>query len=117
MGRESMSNRWIRKNDLVVVIAGNEKGKKGKVLARKKDRVLVQGLNLRKKHIKRTQKAQTAQILDIEEPIHISNVQFCNSEGKRLKMKVKRKEDGERELVHFENGKELLFRPIHKPIE
>ncbi len=112
-----MSNKWIRKNDLVVVIAGNEKGKKSKVLARKGDLVLLQGINLRKKHMKRTQKTQSAQILDIEEPIHISNVQFCDDEGKPLKMKVKRNEDGERELVYQAKGKEVVFRPIHKPIE
>lgn len=112
-----MSNKWIRKNDLVVVIAGNEKGKKAKVLARKDDRVLLQGINMRKKHMKRTQKTQGAQILEIEEPIHISNVQFCDDDGKRLKMKVKQNKEGQRELVYQSNGKEVVFRPIHKPIE
>ncbi len=111
-----MSNKWIRKNDLVMVIAGNEKGKKAKVLSRTKDRLLLQGINLRKKHLKRTQKTQSAQILDIEEPIHISNVQLCDDAGKRLKIKVKRNEKGEKELVYLDNGKEVLFRSLHQPI-
>jgi large subunit ribosomal protein L24 len=112
-----MSNKWIRKNDLVVVTAGNEKGKKGKVLARKDDRVLIQGINLRKKHLKRTQKTQAAQIVDMEEPIHISNIKLCDNEGTPLKIRVKRKEDGLKDLVYEKNGKEVLFRPVHKPIE
>jgi large subunit ribosomal protein L24 len=45
-------SKWIRKGDLVKVIAGNDKGKAGQVIARAEDRVLVQGINIRKKHMK-----------------------------------------------------------------
>ncbi|NGX33598.1 MAG: 50S ribosomal protein L24, partial [Candidatus Anoxychlamydiales bacterium] len=71
-------SKWIKKDDSVVVIAGNDKGKVGTVLSKNKDRVVVQGINMRKKHMKRTQKTQAAQIVEMEMPIHISNVALCS---------------------------------------
>ncbi len=64
-----------------MVIAGNDKGKTGEVLAREEDRVLVQGVNIRKKHLKRTQQSQGGRIVEMEVPIHISNVALCDKEG------------------------------------
>ena len=70
----------IRKNDTVLVIAGKDKGKKGKVRFAypKKERVLVEGINFIKKHSRARGQARQAGIIDLEAPIHVSNVMlFC----------------------------------------
>lgn len=66
----------IRKNDMVLVITGKDKGKKGKVrLAHPKDeRVVVEGVNFIKKHTKARRSARQAGIIEMEAPLHISNV-------------------------------------------
>jgi len=66
----------IRKGDTVQVITGKDKGKTGEVLRTFpwENRVLVQGLNLRTKHIKPTQEGETGRILTEETAIHASNV-------------------------------------------
>lgn len=84
-----MSKETIRKGARVLVIAGNERGKTGEVLTRGKDTVLVQGINMRKKHLKRTQETQGGRIIDMEVPIHISNVCLCDKDGNRLKKNAK----------------------------
>lgn len=66
----------IRKGDEVVVISGNHKGQRGKVLQvlRKKQQVLVEGVRLIKKHQKKSQDRPQGAIIEREGPIHISNV-------------------------------------------
>ncbi len=66
----------IRKNDNVVVIAGNDRGKTGKVLKvfRKDSKVIVEGINVRKRHTKPNQKNPQGGILEKEMPVHISNI-------------------------------------------
>ena len=71
----------IRKNDTVLVIAGKDKGKKGKVrLAYPKDeRVLVEGVNLIKRHTRARGQVRQAGIIERETPIHVSDVMLlCN---------------------------------------
>lgn len=103
--------RRLRSGDQVVVIAGNDKGKIGKVLRFKDERVVVEGVNVRKKHMKKTQENQQAQIIDIECPIHISNVKPC-IDGKGVKLKAKIK-DGKKTYVYGEKNK--LYREASKP--
>ena len=71
-----MSKANIKKNDVVVVIAGAEKGKSGKVLRvdRKGGRVYVEGLNIQKKTVRRSQEKPQGGTIDVEGPIAISNV-------------------------------------------
>lgn len=66
----------IHQGDLVQVIAGKEKGKKGRVtkILREKQRVIIQGLMLSKRHLKPSQKDPKGSIIDKEGSIHISNV-------------------------------------------
>jgi large subunit ribosomal protein L24 len=107
-------SKWIRKGDRVVVIAGNDKGKTGEVLSRSEERVLVQGVNIRKKHTKRRQNIPGGGIIDIEVPIHISNVAICDRDGTPLKLKVKQENAKERTLV-YQSGKEAVeYRSIRK---
>ncbi|MFC2065799.1 50S ribosomal protein L24 [Chloroflexota bacterium] len=74
----------IRKNDTVLVIAGKDKGKKGKVRSThpKKGQILVEGVNFIKKHAKATGQVRQAGIIELEVPIHISNIMLlcdkCN---------------------------------------
>lgn len=70
----------IRKNDTVVVISGNNKGKTGKVLKvfPKENRVIVEGVNLRKRHTKPTQKNPQGGITEKEAPINVSNVMILD---------------------------------------
>jgi large subunit ribosomal protein L24 len=109
-----MSNK-IRKGDRVLVIAGNDKGKSGEVLARSEDRVVVQGINIRKKHLRRTQQMQGGRVVEMEVPIHISNVAVCTKEGQRLKLRVKESKSGQRELVFGKGAKEAVYRSVKKP--
>ncbi|MDR1254573.1 MAG: 50S ribosomal protein L24 [Puniceicoccales bacterium] len=66
----------LKKDSEVVVISGAHKGKKGKILKvfRETQKVLVEGVNLRKKHLKKTQENATGSIVEKEMPIHYSNV-------------------------------------------
>lgn len=66
----------IKKNDTVKIIAGDDKGKTGKVLAvfPKKNQVLVEGCKLAKKAVKPSEKFQNGGFINKEMPIHISNV-------------------------------------------
>ena len=105
-------SKWLRKNDSVVVITGNDKGRTGKVLGFLKERVLVQGVNMRKRHMKKTQEQKTGQIIDKECSIHRSNVAICNQDGKPLSLKVKYSDDGTKELVYFDNEKEVVYRKL-----
>ncbi|MCK5455998.1 MAG: 50S ribosomal protein L24 [Melioribacteraceae bacterium] len=70
----------IMKNDNVVVIAGNSKGSTGKVLKvyPKLDRVIIEGVNLRKRHTKPNQAAPEGGIIEKEAPINVSNVMLLD---------------------------------------
>lgn len=70
----------IRKNDNVMVISGNDKGKSGKVLKifTKESRLIIEGINMRKRHTKASQKNPQGGILEKEAPIHISNVMIID---------------------------------------
>ena len=70
----------IRKNDMVMVISGNDRGKTGKVLKvfPQKYRVIIEGINLRKKHTKPNQKSPQGGILEKEASIHASNVMILD---------------------------------------
>lgn len=101
-------SKWIKKGDKVIVTSGNYAGKTGEVLSRKDDRVVVQGVNIRKKHMKRRAESGPGEIIEMEKPIHISNVSVCNSEGKPVRLKAKIVDglkqvyykDGQNEVVH-----------------
>lgn len=70
----------FKKGDKVNVIAGKDKGKSGKILRvlRSSERVVVEGINVVKKHQKPTANNQTGGIIEIEHPIHISNVMMAD---------------------------------------
>lgn len=73
----------IKKDDMVIVITGKDKGKTGKVLKAmpKENRVIVEGVNIQTKHQKHTQTAR-AEIKHIEGPINVSNVMYYDTKAK-----------------------------------
>ena len=79
----------IKVGDNVRVITGSNKGKEGKVLKvlRNENRVLVDGVNIIKKHVKPTRTNESGGILEVEAPIHLSNVKVL---GKETKKEVKK---------------------------
>jgi large subunit ribosomal protein L24 len=105
--------QWIKKGDKVRIIAGNDRGRSGTVLRRKKDRIVIQGINIRKKHVKRRAQAQTPSIIEMEMPIHVSNVCICDDEGKALCLKVKQTKK-EKELIYRQGDKDVSFRTLRK---
>ena len=70
----------IRKSDNVMVVAGNDKGKTGKVLKvfPKNSKVIVEGINVRKRHTKPSQKSPQGGIIEKEAPVHVSNVMLLD---------------------------------------
>jgi large subunit ribosomal protein L24 len=81
----------VRKDDRVIVIAGKEKDKIGKVLRVLPDsnRVIVEGLNMVKRHTKPTQQEQQGGIVEKEAPIHASNVALVGKDGKATRVGYK----------------------------
>ena len=85
----------IKVGDNVRVITGSNKGKEGKVLKvfKKENRVLIDGVNVVKKHVKPNRENETGGILEVEAPIHISNVKVVSKETKKEeKVKEAKKE-------------------------
>jgi large subunit ribosomal protein L24 len=100
----------IRKGDEVIVIAGRDKGKRGKVILRKDgDRVVVDGVNLVKKHTKpNPMKGATGGIVDKAMPIHQSNLAIYNpATGKADRVGIKLQQDGTRVRVFKSDGEEI----------
>ncbi len=74
----------VKKGDTVQVISGKDKGKVGEVVAisAKKSQVIVQGVNIRTKHVKPQQEGESGQILTKEFPVHSSNVMLYSTKQK-----------------------------------
>ena len=87
----------IHRNDTVEVLAGKDRGKRGKVRRAlpKKDRVVVEGLNMIKRHSRARRAARQAGIVELEAPIHVSNVMYvCPKCKKPSRIGHKMLEDG-----------------------
>jgi large subunit ribosomal protein L24 len=102
----------IKKGDTVVVIAGKDKGAKGKVIQAypERDRVLVEGVNRIKKHTRITQTqrgAQSGGIVTQEAAIHVSNVMVVDSDGKPTRVGYRTNDAGKRVRVSKRNGKDI----------
>ena len=84
--------RHVKKNDMVVVLAGNERGKRGKVLQviPRKGQVVVEGVRMIKKAMRKSQDRPQGGFLEREGPIHISNVMLAEIYDKRRKAEDKK---------------------------
>ena len=97
----------IRKNDTVVVIRGKYKGRQGRVLdtLTKKNRLLVEGVNLMKRHTRPSSRNQSGGIVEREAPIHVSNVKpWCQAVNGPSDIIMKTLQDGSRVRVWKVNG-------------
>lgn len=100
----------IRENDEVLVIAGVEKGTRGKVIKidRVKGRLIIEGVNKAYKHVKRSQKNPQGGRLSKEMPIDVSNVMMlCPKTGKRTRVGVRYLDDGSKERFAKTSGASL----------
>jgi len=91
----------IKKGDTVYVRTGSSKGKTGRVLQvdRKKNKVLVEGVNMRKKHQRPSQKSPKGGIVSVEQPIDLSNVALfvtVDGEERPTRLSYKRVRDGKK---------------------
>lgn len=105
-----MGKMHVKTGDTVIVIAGKEKGKKGKIIAAypKKDRVVVEGLNLVKRHTKPSQNNPQGGIITKEAAIHVSNVMLVDPEtGKPTRVRTVRQADGTKVRVAVKSGKAI----------
>jgi len=100
----------VRTGDKVVVISGKDKGKEGTVLKTipAKDRVVVENVNMIKKHMKPSQMNPEGGILETEAAIHVSNVMHVDPEtGERTRIRHEIKEDGTKVRIAVKSGKEI----------
>ncbi len=86
----------IKKGDMVRVVAGKERGKDGKVIgfSHGGDRVLVEKLNIVKRHTRPTQSNQLGGIVEKEAGIHLSNVMLLTPDGKPTRVQYRMTDDG-----------------------
>ncbi|GIO58318.1 50S ribosomal protein L24 [Paenibacillus cellulositrophicus] len=105
---ESHSNKLhVKKEDTVMVISGKDKGKKGRVIAAypRENRVLVEGVNMVKKHQKPNQSNPQGGIIEQEAPIHVSNVMHIDPKsGKVTRIGYKTLDNGKKVRVAKKSG-------------
>jgi len=97
-----MANIRIRKGDTVRVVRGNNRGQEGTVIRvdQAKDRVVVEGVNMRKRHRRPTQQEPEGGITSFEAPVHVSNVMLLDPEDRTpTRVRIRRNEDGSKERV------------------
>jgi large subunit ribosomal protein L24 len=107
-----MASMKVKKGDTVLVIAGKDKGVKGKVILAYPDtnKVLVEGVNRIKKHtrVSTTQRgAKSGGIVTQEAPIHVSNVMVVDPDGKATRIGARKDENGRTVRVSRRSGKDV----------
>lgn len=100
----------IKRGDKVVILAGKDKGKRGEVrhVLTKHDRVVVEGVNMIKKHQRARQQGQSSQIIEREGPIHVSNVMLIDpNTDKPTRVTFRRRDDGTMVRVGKKSGEDI----------
>lgn len=82
-----MSKLLIKKGDTVVVTAGKDKGKTGKVMQSfpKLNRVVVEGINVCKRHLRARRRGEKGQTVEFSMPLHASNVMLIDPSGRKMR--------------------------------
>jgi large subunit ribosomal protein L24 len=102
-----MAMAHVRRGDTVIVVAGKERGKRGRVLRviPEKNRVVVERVNMIKKHQRPTQKLRQGGIIEREGPIHLSNVMLVDPAGDRAtRIGMRALSDGKKVRVARRSG-------------
>ena len=105
-----MSKLHIKKDDTVIVLAGEDKGKTGKVLKVlvDKNRAVVEGVNIVSKSAKPSAKNPQGGIIKQEAPIHISNLSLVDPKsGKATRIAIKKTDDGKKVRIAKKSGEEI----------
>ncbi|MFA5513844.1 MAG: 50S ribosomal protein L24 [Sphaerochaetaceae bacterium] len=99
----------LKKNDTVKILVGKDKGKSGRILKidHDKQRVVVQGVNMVKKTIKRRSEQEPGGIREIEAPIHVSNVAYLLKSGETTKIGMRFDEKGTKVRYAKKTGEEV----------
>ena len=97
----------IRKGDTVQIISGNDKGKRGRVLSvvRDKDRVIVEGIRMMKRHVRPTRQNPQGGIIEREASIHVSNLMLvCPNSDKPTRIRKRELDDGKHVRISVRSG-------------
>ena len=98
----------LKVGDKVIVIAGKDKGKEGKIIAKKGEKVLVEGINMVKRHVKPNGQDQNGGIVDKEALIHVSNVMMIDPKTKkRTRITKETDKDGNKVRVSSKSKNKL----------
>jgi len=107
---KKLNKTKLKVNDEVVVLSGKQRTQKGTLLAidKKSQRVIVQGVNLKKRFARPTQENPKGGIIEIEAPIHISNIAYYDAKSKKgSRIKSGTDKNGKKIRVLVSSGKEL----------
>ena len=100
----------IKRGDKVVIISGKDRGKRGTVrsVINKHDRVLVEGVNIIKRHQRARSQGQASQIIEREAPIHVSNVMLIDpNDDQPTRVTFRHREDGSLVRVGKRSGEDI----------
>lgn len=99
----------IKRDDIVLILAGNDKGKRGRVLRvfPERERIVVEGVRMMKKHTRPTQRDPQGGIVEREAPIHVSNAMVIDAKNEPTRVAKRRLEDGRRVRVAVRSGEML----------
>lgn len=99
----------LKKNDTVVIIAGKDKGKSGKIVKidHTRERVIVQGANMVKKAMRKKTAQDKGGIMEIEAPIHVSNLMYLTNKGEATRIGYKFDENGNKVRFAKKTGEEI----------
>ncbi len=98
----------IKTGDKVVVIAGASKGKEGKITKVLNDKVLVEGVNVHKKHLKPKNNNGTGEIVEVERPIHRSNVMLVDPKTKKpTRIKIELDKNGKKVRISKKSNEKI----------
>ncbi len=100
----------VKKDDTVIVISGEDKGKKGKVVevSPKEGKLIVEGINIVSKHVKPRRQGETGGIVKVEGAMYASKVQlYCSKCGKGVRVKTNVGADGKKTRVCAKCGNQL----------
>jgi len=98
----------LKTGDKVVVIAGANKGKEGKIIKTLVDKVVIEGVNIRKRHLKPKNNNGTGEIVEREAPIHVSNVAIIDPKtNKPTKIKYEFDKNGKKVRIAKRSGEKI----------
>ena len=98
----------LKTGDKVVVVAGSNKGKEGKITRVLEDKVVVEGVNVVKKHLKPKNNNGTGEIIDMEAPIHRSNVMLVDPKTKKpTKVRVEKDSKGKKIRISKKSNEKI----------